>query len=153
MKRILVVFLAIVGLSSASAQSDLFIGGSLDIEVAGGTGIALDAQAGDYGLFDSFGARGTIGLGISPGIYIKLAGDALFPFSVDNDELTPYAGGGIGLLTGNGTSFNIHALGGAEYLVSEQIGLFGELAPGLYFGGGDTDFGIGLRFGANYHLN
>ena len=153
MKRILVVLLAVVGLSSASAQSDLFIGGSLDIEIVEGTGfIALDAQAGDYGLFDSFGARGTLGLGFSPDIYVKLAADALFPFSVDNDELTPYAGGGIGLITSGGTLFNIHALGGAEYLVSDQIGLFGEIAPGLYISGG-TGFGIDLRFGANYHLN
>ncbi len=153
MKRYLVVLLAVIGLSSASAQSDPFVGGSLDIEViAGDAAIALDAQIGDYGLFDSFGARGTVGLGVSPDIYVKLGTDVLFPFSTSNNELTPYAGAGLGFITGIGTYFNFHALGGVEFEVADQFGLFGEVAPGLYIRGG-TGFGISLRFGGNYHLD
>ncbi len=153
MKRVLVVLLTVIGLSSASAQSDLFVGGSLEFEVGLGTTlISFDGQAGDYELFDSFGARGTLGLGIEPDVFLKLGADALFPFEVSSPELTPYVGGGIDIIFDFGTIFNLHGLGGAEYLVSDQLGLFGELTPGLYFGN-DTDFGVGLRFGANYHLN
>ena len=153
MKRYLVALLAVIGLSSASAQSDPFLGGAFNLEfVGGGTYVSLDAHYGDYGLFDSIGARGTVGLGLSPAIYLKLAGDVLIPFEVDSNEITPYAGAGFGLITRGGTIFNIHGLGGAEFEVSDQIGLFGEISPALYISGG-TAFGVGLRFGANYHLD
>lgn len=154
MKRILVVLLTVFGLSAASAQSDLFAGGSLDIEFIDGISfIAFDGQVGDYGLFGSFGGRGTLGLGIDPDFYLKLAGDALFPFELDNPDLMPYAGGGFGIYVGDfSTFFSIHGLGGLEFAVDEQIGLFSEISPGLYIGSGDTEFGVGLRFGANFGL-
>ena len=151
MKRILVVFLAVVGLSSASAQSDLFVGGGLNLEFGGFTLVSLDAQVGDYGLFGSFGGRAILGLGFSPSVYLKTAADVILPFEVDSEKLTPYAGGGLGLITRNGTAVNIHALGGAEYAIADQFSLFGEVVPGVYLNGGDFTFG--LRLGANYQLD
>ena len=152
MKRYLVVLLAVIGLSSASAQSDPFVGGSFDLSFVGGsTFVSLDAQAGDYGLFESFGGRATLGLGFTPGVYLRLASDIIFPFTLENGDITPYAGGGFGLITRGGTLFDIHALGGAEFEVADQFGLFGEVVPSLFISGG-TAFGVGLRFGGNYHF-
>ena len=152
MKRILVVLLTVFGLSAASAQSDLFAGGSLELEFVGSTLVSLDGHVGDYGLFGSFGGRGTVGLGLSPDIYLKIGADGLFPFETSNAELTPYVGGGFGVYVGDGTLFNIRSVGGVELEVADNLGLFGEIAPGIYIASGDSDFGAALRFGANFGL-
>ncbi len=152
MKRILIVLLVVIGLSSASAQSDLFAGGSIELEFVGPTFVSLDGHVGDYGLFGSFGGRGTLGLGLSPDVYIKLAGDALFPFQTSNAELTPYVGGGLGIYIGDGAFFNIRSVGGVDFLASDQLSIFAEVAPGIYIGDGDSEFGAALRFGVNFDL-
>lgn len=153
MKRVLIVLLTVVGLSSASAQSDLFVGGSLELEFVGSTLVSLDGHVGDYGLFSSFGGRATLGLGLSPDVYLKLAADTLFPFQTSNPELTPYVGGGFGIYIDEGTLFNIRSVGGVDFQVAEELSLFAEVAPGIYINDGDSDFGAGLRFGINYSLN
>ena len=151
--RCLGVLLTLFALSSASAQSDTFVGGSFDLEfIGGGTFVALDGQFGDYGLFNSFGARATLGIGFIPEIYAKIVGDVLFPFQTTNRDLFPYAGGGLGIDIDDGVGVNIHALGGVELAASDRLGLFGEVAPGILIRS-DVDAIFGLRFGLNYHLN
>ena len=51
-----------------------------------------------------------------------------------------------------GRFVKLHATGGLEYFVDDDIALFAELQPGLFLPGLNR-FGSALRFGANYHFD
>lgn len=152
MKRLLII--ALVGLAAAlplaSAQdAEPFIGGGLGVTFAdGGSGVGLVLQGGAQDLLGTLGVRGNILIGFQGGVALGVDLLADFP----SDDFVPYVGGGFGLIPGGTTVFDLHVTGGAEFYVSDDVALFGELMPKLYIADG-TAFGADLRFGANYHFD
>lgn len=153
MKRFLLV--ALVGLAAAfplawAQDAEPYAGGGFGLEfIGGGSAVALTFQGGADDLLGSLGLRGNLDVGIS-GSFFELAVDLLANFP--SDDLNPYVGGGFGIIPGGSVGFNIHGVGGLEFFATENVGLFAELQPKLYVTGG-TSFGVGLRFGANYHFD
>ncbi len=151
MKRFLMVVL--VGLAAfplAFAQdADPFIGGGFGVTFVGGdTLTAITIQGGADDLLGSAALRGNFDIGISGG-YFAFGVDFLADFP--SDDVTPYFGGGFGLLQANSSFFQIHATGGLEFLVSTLVGLFAEIQPTYFLSA--QQFGASLRFGANYHFD
>ena len=152
MKRFLIV--ALVGLAAtfptAFAQAaEPFIGGGLGITfVNGGSGVGLVLQGGAQDLLGTLGVRGNLQIGFQGGVALGVDLLADFP----SDDFVPYVGGGFGLIPGDTTVFDLHATGGAEFYLSDNAALFGEVVPTLYIADG-TAFGADLRFGANYHFD
>lgn len=153
MKRFLMV--ALVGLAAAfplafaQDEAEPYIGGGLDVLfVGGGSNVGFVFQGGADNLIGSAGLRGNIAIGFEGGVSLGVDILADFP----SDDFAPYIGGGIGILPGGSTVFNLHATGGGEYLVSDNVGLFAEIQPTLFIANG-TAFGADLRFGVNYHFD
>lgn len=64
-----------------------------------------------------------------------------------------YGGGGPRLIIGSGgIGFGLGALGGLEYFVNAETGIFGEARLDLLFAGGFTLPLIGLAVGANFYF-
>lgn len=152
MKRFLIA--AFVSLAAAcplafAQDADPFIGGGLGITfVNGGSGVGLVLQGGAQDLLSTLGVRGNIQIGFQGGVALGVDLLADFP----SDDFAPYVGGGFGLIPGSTTVFDLHATGGAEFYLSDNVALFGEVVPTLYIANG-TAFGADLRFGANYHFD
>ncbi len=150
MKRFLRV--ALVGLAAAlplafAQEAEPFVGGGLSVGLSSGYG-ALSVQGGLTDLLGPLTLRGVLDIGLGGGAGLGI--DVLYPF--EGDELIPYAGGGLGV--GFGTaSFGLGAIGGLEYRVADDIGLFAELQPGFIIGSNYTDFSAALRIGGNYYLD
>lgn len=151
MKRFLMVTL--FGLAAmwplASAQeSTPFIGGGLGVGLSSGYG-ALSIQGGLTELLGPLTLRGVLDIGLGGGAGLGV--DVLYP--LEGDELIPYVGGGLGVGFGT-TSFGLGFIGGLEYRVADNIGLFAELQPGfIIYAEYANEFAASLRIGGNYYLD
>ncbi len=151
----LFLMVALVGFATAlpltfAQEAEPFVGGGLSVGLSSGDG-ALSVQGGLTELLGPLTLRGALDIGFGGGAGLGI--DVLYPFA--GEELTPYVGGGLGI--GFGTaSFSLGAIGGLEYLVADNIGLFAELQPGFvistdsYYSDG---FSAALRLGGNYYLD
>ncbi len=156
MKRFLMV--ALVGLAAAFplalAQSETvvvepFLGGGLAIGIPGG-GAALTLQGGADNLLGGLALRGVLDIGFQGGAAFSVDIINYFP---ETRQLAPYLGGGLAIGLSR-QAYEIHALGGLEYFVDEDIALFAELQPAFVIvPGAGNDFGANIRFGANYHFD
>ena len=161
MKRFFLIALigSVAAFSAATAQNAKpYLGGGIGFTfISGGSGGAFTFHGGADNLLGSLGLRGVGVIGVRP-FFTEVAAEALasFPF----EPLKLYVGGGIGSSFSEGadtvsstvSGFEIHGVGGLEFAVSDSVGLFGEAQPRLYLGS-STAFGLGFRFGANYHLD
>ena len=153
MKRFWMVLL--VGLASAfplafaqDAELEPFIGGGFSIAVPGGDA-SLSIQGGAGNLLGPLTLRTVLDIGFQGGAALFIDVFNTFP----NDELVPYVGGGAGLGLSS-QAYELHALGGLEYFVSDGFALFVELQPAFrIFPGSGNTFGANIRLGANYHFN
>lgn len=171
MRKLLVIAASVFLLTAgaAFAQEDetaLDVAPDGDSWVGASTGYPLGLTA-HYGLGDALGDGIDLRfngkfyfLGV-PGISTfsgTVGADALFNIPVDADDLSVYAGAGpsVGFTTGNligGLSLGAQGLAGAEYLVTEEIGLFGEFRLGVGFVTGSPIYpDLNFAFGANYHF-
>lgn len=156
MKRFLMV--ALVGLAAAFplalAQSETvvvepFLGGGLAIGIPGGDA-ALTLQGGADNLLGPLALRGAFNIYFQGGASLAIDVINYFP---ETRQLAPYVGGGLEIALSR-QAYGIHALGGLEYFVDEDIALFAELQPSYFiFPGSSNDFGANIRFGANYHFD
>lgn len=124
MKRFLTV--ALLGLSvvwspTFAQESDPFVGGGLSVGLSSGYG-ALSVQGGLTELLGPLTLRGILDIGL--GGSAALGVDVLHP--LEGEELIPHVGVGLGGGFGAG-SFGLGAVGGLEYRVADNIGLFAEL--------------------------
>lgn len=126
--------------------------------VNGSVGGALTLQGGVEHLLGPVGVQGIAVIGISVP-FVEVAAELLAHFPMGS--LKPYGGAGVGISpTGaadiisptRALAFNVHAVGGLEVAATDAIGVFGEVQPRLYFNE-ETSFGLGFRFGANYHFD
>lgn len=157
MKRFLRV--ALVGLAAAFplafAQDEAdtvepFVGGGFTVFIPDG-GAALTLQGGADNLIGPLALRGSLDIGFSGG---TLFGIDLLNYIPSESDLAFYIGGGAKILLSGSTAYNIHAAGGLEYFVDDDIALFAELQPGLNFAPGyNPGFSAALRLGANYHID
>ncbi len=152
MKRFLMV--ALVGLAAAfpvafAQDAEPFFGGGFGVLfVDGSTFTSITVQGGADDLIGSAALRANFDIGISSGSF-GFGVDVLADFP--SDDINPYVGGGFGLIQLGDSYFQVHATGGLEFFVADQVGLFAELQPTYVLT--SQDFGATLRFGANYHLN
>lgn len=96
-----------------------------------------------FGLTELLGPlalRGILDIGL--GGSAALGVDALYP--LEGEEPTPHVGAG---------SFGLGAVGGLEYRVADNIGLFAELQPGFIIAEYANAFSAALRIGSNYYLD
>jgi hypothetical protein len=152
MKRLLAALLVLGSFCpSAFAQAlppKPFFGGGFGLTFVGGDSlVALSFQGGAADLLGPLGVRGNFDIGIS-GSYFEFGLDLFGTFPAEG--LSPYVGGGVGVLSGGGTFFNLHGTAGLE-LLFERIGLFGEVQPKFFITA--NQFGAALRFGANYRFD
>lgn len=156
MKRFLMV--ALVGLAAAFplalAQPETvvvepFLGGGIGIGIPGGDA-ALVVQGGADNLLGPLALRGSFNIFFEGGAALGIDILNYFP---QTRQLAPYLGGGLDIYLGV-QAYDIHATGGLEYFVDEDIALFAELQPAFFIVPGfDNDFGANIRFGANYHFD
>jgi len=101
-------------------------------------------------------------------IGFNVGADALFNIPIEVEDLNVYAGAGptlgfevasSSILAGGsigGFSLAAQAVGGAEYFVSPEIGIFGEARLGFNYVTGVPGFGFTFlptfAAGANYHF-
>lgn len=157
MKRFLMV--ALVGLAAAFplavAQNEAdavepFIGGGFGVFIPGGAA-AFTLQGGVDNLLGPLALRGSFDIGFE--------GDALFGVDLLNyipseSDLVFYVGGGAKILLSGSAAYNLHATGGLEFFVDNDIALFAELQPGYNFVPGfNNGFSMAIRLGANYHFD
>lgn len=157
---LMVLAAAVLGSGAAFAQDDMMDNGGQWFGVSTGFPVGLVLH---YGMADL----------IRPGIdlranvsaftffgdyfYINAGADALYHLNLETENDLPldvYVGGGanVGLgLSSLGSSFGvgIQALGGAEYMITDQFGAFGELRVGV---GIAPIFRPSLAIGVNYHF-
>lgn len=149
---------ALVGLASAFslalAQSETvvvepFIGGGLSVGVPGGN-FGFSLQGGADNVIGGVALRGVLGIGVQGGASLGLDIIHYFP---ETRQLAPYLGAG-GEVFFSGPTYGLHALGGLEYFVDEDVALFAELQPAYFIVPGDDGaFGASVRLGANYHFD
>lgn len=156
MKRFLMV--ALVGLAAAFplafAQDEAdtvepFVGGGFNVLIPSGTA-ALSIQGGADNLIGPLALRGSVDILFTGGAFF---GVDLLNYIPSESDLAFYLGGGASIYLGGGSLFNLHAAGGLEYFVSEDLALYSELQPGIFLASGDTDFSLALRLGVNYHFD
>lgn len=151
-------FLLVCPLASAQ-DANPYVGAGFGFTfVNGSAGGALTVQGGVERLLGPVGVQGVGVVGVSVP-FIEFAAELLAHFPTGG--LKPYAGAGIGV-SPTGTAdiispstalaFNAHTVGGLEVVVADAIGIYGEVQPRLYFNEG-TSFGLGFRFGVNYHFD
>ena len=160
MKRSFLVLLIglVTTFSVALAQNAKpYLGGGVGFTfVGGGSGGALTFQGGAEDLLGPLGLRGVGVVGIRPSFF-EVAAEVLASFP--SGTFKPYVGGGVGGAVGGGadrvsravSGAEVHSVGGLEFTVSDSVGLFGEAQPRLYLTSSPA-FGLGFRFGANYHF-
>lgn len=157
MKRFLMVVLvglaAALPLAFAQDEADVvepFVGGGITVFVPGG-GAALTLQGGADNLLGPLALRALLDIGFSGGAQF---GIDLLNYIPSDTDLALYVGGGVQILLSGSTAYNLHAAGGLEYFVSDDVALFAELQPGYdispSFGNG---FALSIRLGANYHFD
>lgn len=155
MRKLILTVLAAALLAGGSAfaqQEDTYAGASLGFASAGGTAFSIAFHGGvDNLITQNIGVRGDLSVLVAGGTAFGLGVNALYKDAVDTTTpVEVYGGAGPRILVSGGNAFfGFGALGGAEYMIADQIGLFGELRVDLNFGG-PALFGLGL--GANYHF-
>lgn len=154
MRTLILTLLAAVLLSagSAFAQEDTYAGASIGFASAGGTAFSVAFHGGvDDLIAENIGVRGDLSVLVAGGAAFGLGANVLYKTAVD-PEVPVEVYGGAGprvLVAGGGAFFGFGLLGGAEYMVTPEIGLFGELRADLNFSGPAL---VGLGLGANYHF-
>lgn len=178
MRKLLVIAASVFLLTAgaAFAQEDetaLDVAPDGDSWVGASTGYPFGLTA-HYGLGDALGDGIDLrfngqfafsGNFVSSAIGFNIGADALFNIPVEVDDLSVYAGAGpklgfavastnLGAGGGSIGGFQLGAQGlaGAEYLITDEIGLFGELRIGFAYLAGDIGFDPALFLGANYHF-
>lgn len=151
-------FLLVCLLAFAQDTSPYVVTGFGFTFVNGSVGGALTLQGGIEHLLGLVGVQGIAVVG-SFVPFIEVAAELLAHFPMGS--LKPYGGAGVGisptgaaaiLSPSKALAFNLHAVSGIEAAATDAIGVFGKLQLRLYFNE-VTSFGLGLRFGANYHFN
>ena len=117
--------------------------------VNGSVGGALTLQGGVEHLLGQVGVQGVAVIGVSVP-FIEVAADLLAHFPTGS--LKPYVGAGVGVSLSGVPALSAQAIGGLEVAVADAIGVYGEVLPRLYFNE-VTSFGLGFRFGTNYHFD
>lgn len=179
MRKLLVIAASIFVLTmgAAFAQDD---DTALDVAPDGDTWVGASTGY-PFGLTAHYGLGNALGDGIDlrfngqfsfagsfgySAIGFNLGADALFNIPVEADDVKVYAGAGpklgfilastnlgIGGASAGGFQLGAQGLAGAEYLVTDDIGVFGELRVGLsYLSGFGIGFDPALFLGANYHF-
>ena len=177
MRKVLIAVvgaLLLTGVAFAQDEDTVDVAPNGDTWLGASTGYPFGLTA-HYGLGDALGDgvdlrfNGRFAFSgdlVSSTIGFNLGADALFAIPVDSDEVHVYAGAGpslgfaattynAGVTGGNLGGFVVGAQGlaGAEYLLTDQIGLFGELRVGFtYVTGINFAFAPTLALGANYHF-
>lgn len=144
MKNVLLVLVAVLGLSTMQAQME--VGGGLAI----GGGTAIEAKA-DFEVSDQISISPSLDYYLIDGDYsvFGINADGHYNFDV-NDDFTAYPLLGFNYLviSGNGYSYSsgigINVGGGATYKISDSMKLYGELKYRRY--------GSGLSFGVLFSL-
>lgn len=158
----------VIGWGSALAQQDpvvvepvpptqYFAGGGL-----GFTSFVFGLH-GHFGVRDviapNIDVRGDLGIGfLGFATVFGIGANVLFNFDIDPEiPLNGYAGGGprVFVVTAadvSGAGFGLGLLGGAEFRVNPDIGIFGELGFDFGFGAGAVGFAPAIRAGANFHF-
>ena len=157
MKRFWMV--ALVGLAAAFplafAQSETvvvepFLGGGLSVGIPNG-GAALVLQGGADNLLGPLALRGSLNIGFGGGA--SLGADVL-NYVPSESGLALYFGGGFAVALSSASAYELHAAGGLEYFVSNDVALFAELQPAFVIvPGDDNGFGANLNLGLNYHFD
>ncbi len=161
MRKLVIILIAALTLagSSAFAQDDMmasqqWFGASFS---AFPTGIVLY-----YGLNDLIAPGLDLRANLSGATFFNDAfavtggADVLYDLNLETDNDLPlavYVGGGlgVGLSVGSeiGASFSARALAGAEFMLTDAFGVFGEVQVGL---GLPVVFQPGVVIGLNYHF-
>ena len=161
MRKLLILVLALftLGASSAFAQDDMMDMSTQWVGISSGYPLGVVFH---YGIEDLLSEDLDLRINVSAialggGFSVVGGADALYNLDVDLDApVGVYAGGGlnVGLSLGGGSAgfaFSARVLGGAEYMITDEFGAFGELRVGLGSFGGFT-FIPSLALGVNYHF-
>lgn len=89
-----------------------------------------------------------------------VAVDVFYTAPIADANARWYGGGGAGVLgvfiadIGGAVAFLVHAPVGVEYFTSDQkqMGLFGEVQPGIVLASGAGSFLVNVRAGVNFHF-
>lgn len=154
--------IAMLVMGSAFAQeepvvtqdSGVYLSGGLALSVSRNVRFGVNAAAGFEDLLaPNFDVRAGVGVLFSGVATVRIAGDAIYNFDIDEGgPLTIGAGGGPRIRIGAGSDVGIGILGQVDYAVADNISIFGELDLDLYFsstaGSGTVPtFIAGVRFG------
>lgn len=137
----------------ASAQSETVV-----VELFLGAGLTLSFPDSDPALGLQGGADNVLGPLALRGVFDFGFGGFSFGADVINyfpetRQLAPYLGVG-GKVFLSAEAYDVHALGGLEYFIDEDVAVFAELQPVYVIDpGDDNSLGINLRAGANYHFD
>lgn len=150
MNRILLAVLAVLALSSAMAESSLYLGARgfapLNPQAFSLTNLSIGGQLGAN--FEMFGLRGLVqtNLGFSS---LRVGGDAYLNLGSNLSKIYLGGGGSVGLA--GGLDPEAHGLAGLETKLG-GMGLFVEALPGFGFGGVQPVFDLKLSAGLNIHF-
>ena len=120
--------------------------------LAGLVAVPLTAQVG-FQVTDTIDVRTDLGFYLT-GTGIQLGANGLGKFDIDGPETVAYGGGGPRLLLDSGSGsavFGLGGLGGAEYMLDGQFGIFGEGGFDVFFAGGAVSI-FKLGAGVNFHF-
>ena len=178
MRKLLVLLLTALFLGGMALAQDTDVDVDVDVDADADTMMMDDAATSQwvgvstgfplgivlhYGIEDLIGQNidlranldaNFLGLGGS-GVTISGGADALYhlPIDMDGAPFDVYAGGGInvGFQLGDdgGFSAGVRGIGGVEYLITNNIGVFAEARVGI---GLNPIFRPALALGANYHF-
>lgn len=165
------VLLLSVGGALAQDEDTIDVAPDGDTWVGASTGYPIGLTA-HYGLGDALGdgidlrfnGKFTFASAVTASAFgFNVGADALFAIPIDAENFGVYAGAGpnigfvsatsVGGVSAGGLSLGVQALAGAEYDVSDQIGVFGELRLGFAYitslnFAADPTFALGV----NYHF-
>lgn len=160
MRKLVIILIAALALagSSAFAQDDMMAHTQW---VGASTGFPLGITF-HYGMEDLIGENLDLRANLSAVTFLNdaftVAGgvDLLYQLNLETENDLPlgvYVGGGLNvgasLGTVNGVAFGVAALGGAELMVTDQIGVFGEVRGAV---GLNPLFQPSIFVGVNYHF-
>lgn len=136
----------------AQGMSDMYAGISTGVTLVGG--FAAVPVVGHFGVknvgVENLDVRGDVGYYVT-GTGLELGVDAIYNYPAMTD-LTVYGGAGPRVLIGGGAAFGFAVLGGAEYMVTPNIGVTAEANVTPYFAGPLAVALFGFQAGVNYHF-
>ena len=153
MRKLLVIIVLTLIPSLAAAQQG-YAGLQFGTGFLGGlVAVPVTAQVG-FEVTPMIDVRADLGFYLT-GTGVQFGANGLGNFELDGGApVTAYGGGGPRLLLdtdGGGAVFGLGGLGGAEYMVSDQVGLFGEGGFDVFFAGLAVSI-FKLGAGANFHF-